>query len=151
MGLHRSVSIAFNPVEREIRKRVFWVIRKMDTYVGALLGLPQILSDDDIDQEMPLEVDDEFITAGEILRMPSGRVSVMAAFNAHTRLVMILSKTAKYIYPIKGFARVPQKSNQSYAVKHERIQEIEQDLQDWMEGLPAALRPGAEATPALAR
>lgn len=34
MGLHRSVSVNFNPIDREIRKRLFWVIRNMDTYVG---------------------------------------------------------------------------------------------------------------------
>lgn len=34
MGLHRSVSVNFNPIDRETRKRLFWVIRNMDTYVG---------------------------------------------------------------------------------------------------------------------
>src|SRR5437762_5199435 len=68
LGLHRSISNSFNPIERETRKRVFWIVRKMDTYVGALLGLPKTLSDDDIDQVFPLEVDDEFITRDGILQ-----------------------------------------------------------------------------------
>lgn len=70
MGLHRSVPNTFNPVERELRKRMFWIIRKLDIYVGALLGLPQMLSSDDVDQEMPLEVDDEYITLEKISPMP---------------------------------------------------------------------------------
>lgn len=148
MGLHRTVPIAFNPVERETRKRVFWVIRKMDTYVGALLGLPKMVNDCDIDQEMPLEVDDECITTEEILPMPQGKLSLMTAFNAHTRLLKILVKTVKYIYPMKTLEN---KSNQSYAVNHAKIREIEQDLQHWLESLPMALRPGGEAPPGFVR
>lgn len=151
LGLHRSVSIDFDPIEQEVRKRVFWVIRKMDTYVGAMLGLPKMLSDDDIDQDLPSEVDDEFITADGILPMPVGRVSVMAAFNAHALLVKILAKTVKYIYPIRGLVQAHNKSKQSYVVRNAQIHEIEQDLQKWMEDLPMALRPGGEASPELAR
>lgn len=151
LGLHRSVPNDFDPIEREVRKRVFWVIRKMDTYVGAMLGFPRMLSDDDIDQGLPLEVDDEFIMADGVFPMPLGRVSVMAAFNAHVRLVEIVAKTGRYVYPIKGLTQVHNKSNQSYVVKHAQICEIEEDLQRWLEGLPMALKPGGEATPELAR
>lgn len=151
MGLHRSVPVTFNPVERETRKRIFSVIRKMDTYVAALLGLPKLVSDDEIDQEMPIEVDDEFITTEKIRPMPLRRISVMAAFNAHSRLVQILAKTAKYIYPNKNLAHAHSKSRHSYMVSHAKIREIEQDLQEWMEKLPMALRPGGEAPPELAR
>ena len=148
MGLHRAVPNAFDPIEQETRKRVFWCIRKLDTYVGALLGLPKMLSDDDIDQEQPLEVDDEYITANGIQSMPPGRPSLMAAFNAHTRIVTILSKTVKYIYPIKSHKIG---KNHSYIVSHARIREIEHDLQAWMESLPEPFRPGGEAPPEFLR
>lgn len=115
----------------------------MDIYVATLLGLPMYLNDDDCDQEMPIEIDDKFITSDKILPMPPGQLSVMAAFNAHTRLVEILAKTTRYIYPVKGVTHV---NNQSYAVSHAKVREIEQDLQAWMEQLPMALRPGGEAT-----
>lgn len=151
MGLHRLVPVTFNPVERETRKRIFWVIRKMDIYVGALLGLPQLLSDDEIDQDMPVEVDDEFITTEKVFPMPAQRISFMTAFNAHTRLVQILAKTAKYIYPNKNLAHAHSRSRHTYMVSHTKIREIEQDLQAWMENLPIALRPGGEVRPELAR
>ena len=151
MGLHRSVSNAFNPVERELRKRIFWVIRRIDIYVGALLGLPQMLSSDDIDQDLPMEVDDEYITTEGVSPMPSGKLSVFAALNAHTHLVEILAKTVKYIYPIKGNQHGRGKDSQSYVVSHTRIREIEQDLQGWMENLPMPFRPGEEASPGFMR
>ena len=151
MGLHRSVPVTFNPIEHEVRKRIFWTIRKMDIYVGALLGLPEMLSDDNIDQEMPLEVDDEFITMDQVLPMPPGRISSIVAFNSHTQLVYILAKTVKYIYPIKGLSHASNKFTQSRAVNHAQIREIEQDLKEWMEKLPMALRPDGDPPPQLVR
>lgn len=142
LGLHRNVQNHFNPVEQEVRKRIFWSLRKLDTYVGALLGLPNMLTDEDIDQEYPLEVDDDYITTEQILPMPPDKPSLMAAFNAHTRVVEILAKTVKYVYPVKG---TKSKTSQSYSVSHSRIREIEQDLQRWFESLPIAFRPGMEA------
>jgi hypothetical protein len=151
LGLHRSaVTANFNPLERELRKRVFWVVRKMDTYVSTLLGLPQMLSDDDIDQEYPLPVDGEYITPEGILPTPEDYTALMAGANAHTRLSGIILKVVKYIYPVKN-AQHRSKSDQRYVVSHSKIREIERDLQAWMEELPAALRPGTEVSPQLER
>ncbi|KAI9803684.1 MAG: hypothetical protein M1833_000596 [Piccolia ochrophora] len=152
MGLHRAVATNFDPIEREVRKRVFWVIWKMDNYVGALLGLPRSLNDEDIDQDCPLEVNDECITRERILPMPKGSISLIAASNAHTRLVKILVKIIKHVYPIKGLEHsLHDQAGQSYLVSHARIKEIEQDLQDWMDQLPIQLRTGGEARPELER
>ncbi|KXG48781.1 Transcription factor [Penicillium griseofulvum] len=150
LGLHRSVAADFNPIERELRKRIFWVVRKMDVYVSTLLGLPQMLSDDDIDQEYPIEVDGDFITSEGITQPPSNYTPLMAGCNAHTRLSNIILKVVKYIYPVKN-ARYRSKSDQRYMVSHSKIREIERDLQNWMEELPPALRPGTEVSPQLER
>ncbi|KAE9972497.1 hypothetical protein BLS_004014 [Venturia inaequalis] len=147
MGLHRSFTESFNPIESETRKRVFWVIQRMDTYVGALLGLPHSLSAEDIDQELPAEVDDEYITEKAILPMPEGQVSFMAAANAHTKLVQILDKIVHYVYPLRGSgSKTSGRGAKSYSVSYAKILEIEKDLKDWQDELPMALKPGGEAT-----
>ncbi len=153
MGLHRSLVNNFNPIERETRRRVFWVIRKMDTYVSALLGFPQMLSNDDIDQELPIEVDDEYITKDGIREMPNGQPSlVFQASNAHTRLMFTLAKVIKYIYPTKGLEESLQgNSKSSYGISHAKIREIERDLAAWLDKLPMALRPGGEGPPNILR
>ena len=33
MGLHRSFRDSFGPIESEVRKRLFWTIKKMDVFV----------------------------------------------------------------------------------------------------------------------
>ena len=149
MGLHRNLSGNFNPIERETRRRVFWIVRKMDTYVSATLGFPQMLSIDDIDQELPTEVDDEYITKKAVLPMLPGKTSIYAASNAHTRLMEILTKVIKYIYPTKGLEQSVQgksvqgSTTSSYVISHAKIREIERDLADWLDKLPMALRPGS--------
>jgi hypothetical protein len=150
MGLHRSFRTNFNPIEIETRKRIFWVIRRMDSYVGAMLGLPRFLEDEDIDQDWPVEVDDDYITETGILPMPEGSISVMAAFNAHTRIVQVLSKICKYVYPIKG-THLSDKDSVTYTVSYSKIRELEQDLAQWLDELPSSLRPGGEASPLIAR
>jgi hypothetical protein len=146
MGLHRNLAFDFNPIERETRRRIFWVIRKMDTYVSALLGFPRMLGDEDIDQLLPSEIDDAYITKDAILPWPEGKFSTFAASNAHTRLMTILAKVIKYIYPIKGVEEsVRGPSGPSYTISHTKIREIELDLTEWLDKLPMQLRPGGEA------
>ena len=78
----------------------------MDIYVSTLLGLPQMLSDDDIDQEYPMEVDGDYITTEGITQPPSNYTPLMAGCNAHTRLSNIILKVVKYIYPAKLDGRI---------------------------------------------
>jgi hypothetical protein len=152
LGLHRHVVNEFNPVEREERKRTFWVIRRFDTYVSAMLGLPNMLSDDDIDQELPIEVDDEFISEDRIQPMPYKHFSLMTAANAHTKLVFILQKVVRLIYPIKGLKNPEENhTGDGYLIGHSRIRQIERDLQTWMDELPMELRPTDQAAGDVAR
>ncbi|KFY89057.1 hypothetical protein V498_06543, partial [Pseudogymnoascus sp. VKM F-4517 (FW-2822)] len=146
MGLHRNLTYNFNPIERESRRRAFWIIRKMDTYVSALLGFPKMLNDEDVDQELPVEVDDEYITRDAILPMPPGKLSIFAASNAHTKLMFILAKVIRDVYPLKSAEQcMPGSERPTYVVSHAKIQAIEYDLQAWLEKLPMGLRPGGDA------
>jgi Fungal specific transcription factor domain len=149
LGLHRNIPNKFNAIELEERKRCFWLIRKFDTYVGAMLGLPQMLSEDDIDQELPAEVHDDYITAEGVQIMPNSVFSLITATNAHTRLTTVLRKVVKFIYPIKSSA-LPSPSDK-YTISHGRIRELERDLQSWMDGLPMELRPSETAGIELSR
>ena len=148
MGLHRSFRDSFSPIEAETRARVFWVIRKMDTYVGAMLGLPLTLGPDDFDQDLPSEVDDEYITEKALLRGPDGVVPLAAASNANFRLCKILGKIVKSVYPIKGAQNPEQNPTRAYSISFCTIYELEKDLKDWEEALPAAFKPGGARLPA---
>lgn len=148
MGLHRHLQHAqIGAFEQETRSRVFYVIRQMDIYVSTLLGFPLLLSKDDIDQKYPYEVDDEFISPQGILQPIPGVSSFFAAFNAHTRLMEILAKITKYVYPTKSqheTVGLDNGANPTYQISYGRIKEIEADLHEWYERLPEHWRPSAE-------
>ncbi|CAI6085504.1 unnamed protein product [Clonostachys chloroleuca] len=150
MGLHRHLEHAqIDTVEDETRRRVFYVIRQMDIYVSTLLGFPLLLNTDDIDQPYPSEVDDEFITPTMILQPPPGSSSFYVAFNAHTRLMEILAKITKFVYPMKsgpsnGKLQKASAAKSSYSISYARIKEIEGDLHDWFEKLPERWRPSPD-------
>lgn len=66
------------------------------------------------------------------------------AFNAHARLIDILRKVVKHVYPSK---RPEQRSDadepETYTIKYTDIKGIAQDLVEWREKLPARWRPGS--------
>jgi hypothetical protein len=148
MGLHRHLPHAkMTPIEDETRRRVFHVIRQLDTYVSAILGFPVLLRDEDVDQPQPTEVDDEFITKDAILVPPPGTPSFFQAFSAHSRLMAILRNIMKYIYPLKGVEDAVMsgdRPNTTYMISYARIKEIERELHTWYEELPTHWRPGPD-------
>ncbi|KAI1419828.1 hypothetical protein F5Y12DRAFT_788743 [Xylaria sp. FL1777] len=149
MGLHRHLPyVKLDPIESETRRRVFYICRQMDTYVSALLGFPLLLNDDDIDQLLPTAVDDQFITKQGITTPPSGTPSYIEAFNAHVKLMDLLSKVVRNVYPLqRADPKVVDEDESQYApymVSYARIKEMEEELQRWNEQLPFAWRPNSE-------
>ncbi|PHH78859.1 hypothetical protein CDD82_2800 [Ophiocordyceps australis] len=148
IGLHRNLQHErIGVVEQEVRRRVFYVIRQMDIYVSTMLGFPLLLNIDDVDQLYPTEVDDEYITNAGIIQPPPGTSSFFEAFNAQTRLMEVLGKITKYVYPTRGQdqpAANGNKSSPSFLVSCARIQEIEADLRGWLDRLPETWRPSPE-------
>lgn len=65
LGLHRASwpsvdrERAYSYLEQELRKRTFWSVYTLDRYISVTFGRPQVLHDEDIDQELPDEVNDD--------------------------------------------------------------------------------------------
>lgn len=70
LGIHRKARVDPDPssqldrIELECGKRTFWCAYNMNTYLSAALGRPMTFHDGDIDQELPLCVDDEQLRFG---------------------------------------------------------------------------------------
>lgn len=140
MGLHRNLPQgSLTPVEAETRRRLFYTIRQMDVYLSTTLGLPLLLQDKDIDQQLPSEVDDEYITSTHIAQPPPGASSVFEAFNAHVRLMRILAQILEDVYPQQSAAG--DHKNATYSINYTRIREIEHDLHEWQNQLPSSWHP----------
>jgi hypothetical protein len=140
MGLHRRVSRSVNPIERETRRRLFWVLRKMDIYVSTVLGLPRSIADDDIDQEFPLDLDDESIRENGVSLQLGTRPTQMTATIAHIRLMMILKQVTTDVYPIKGVEQGLRGGLRVYFIDQLKIREIEESLRRWSDSLSEAFK-----------
>ena len=142
LGLHRDVHAGFNPVEQEIRKRVFWTVRKMDVYLNAMLGMPRGLDDNDFDQTLPRDLDDLDIVENGYKRQEKvlNTVTRTTISNAHTRLLEILSHVMRDIYPVKNGKSG---GSSSYKVICGETDKIAQELSSWKDSLPPELKPGA--------
>lgn len=132
-GFHRKAEHDFNPIEVETRKRLFWTIYKMDIYVNTILGLPRSIDPEDIEQDLPLELDDDKITETGYLEQENGKLSSAAIANCHTKLILVLNHVAKNLYPINNDLRL---------TSHEKVSEMELELRHWLSNLPKELIPG---------
>jgi len=140
LGLHRSLpNNGFNMIELEMRRRIWWTIKSLDVYIGALIGLPQGLNEDDTDQELPSEAEDADITETLINHPSPGTITSMTAFCIHAQLLKTLTKIVKKVYPLSTDV-----NTRSYTILFSTIQEIELDLVEWKASLPSQFDPANE-------
>uniref|UniRef100_A0A060TCM4 ARAD1D43956p n=1 Tax=Blastobotrys adeninivorans TaxID=409370 RepID=A0A060TCM4_BLAAD len=150
LGLHRKIMHHnYNPVELETRKRLFFTIRKMDTYINAMLGLPRTIADEDFDQEMPSELEDKYITEEGYMAMPYEVTSSAKVANCHTRLIAILAKIMNTIYAVRPDADQAARGKSRVAQIYSQVERIELELANWRSSLPKELEIDAsEVDPA---
>lgn len=146
-GLHRNLTIfqsskrKLDPIEVDTRKRLFYTIYKMDIYINSLLGLPRSISEDEYDQEFPVELDDELITRESYLfDKQAGRLSSSGCANHHTKLTIILSHIVKELYPIKIKSSLPADLTVNDNM-HNKVTELEFELKQWLDNLSPELKP----------
>lgn len=60
VGLHREASTkGLPPFEVQLRRRLFWSVYALESILAGTLGRPISLSDCDVDQPLPLSIDDD--------------------------------------------------------------------------------------------
>lgn len=89
LGLNRIASYSgLNAIEIQLRKKAFWLNFTTYSHVRAhevqwdSLGDRFIFDSADAELLMPLDVDDEYITAQQVHPQPQGRTSLTVGFNA---------------------------------------------------------------------
>ncbi|SCU88371.1 LADA_0E09736g1_1 [Lachancea dasiensis] len=141
-GMHRNLNAdthGYNPIELEMRKRLFYTIYKMDVYVNTMLGLPRSVSQRDFDQAFPADLSDDCITKMGLLPEKQGdALSSAGIANFHTKLIMILDNIVAELYPVK-------KTNN--LISHDVVTQLEIKLRQWLRNLPPELTPGVGDLP----
>jgi len=122
MGLHkRCQNPNISAAEIEERKRVFWIAYSLDKDLSVRMGQPSAQDDDDMDVELPSEVDSSLIYPGES--------TGMNFFNFRVRLATIQGQIYKRLYSVKA-------TKQAVAERVVAATELEAMLQSWRASVP---------------
>jgi hypothetical protein len=81
-----------NPIETEIRRRIYWLLFQADKSAACNRNRTiNLRLDDAPGLRLPTEVDDEQITADGFLPQPPGRTPTIAGFNIVTNLFRVMN------------------------------------------------------------
>lgn len=138
MGLHRLDSSTAHQdlIQRETGKRVFWALWTLTNEVAATCGLPVLLSNEEIDQETPIEVNDSYIEARQILPQPEGEFCLTTIATIYRRLHHVFQKAGKHIYSENQSTLLQSGGVGSYLVSMSKLKRIEEQLHQWVRELP---------------
>lgn len=93
LGLNSEhVYAGLDPIETELRRRVFFLLFDADKSMGCLLGRILTLRREDITAvALPTEVDDACLTREAYLPQPAGKTPLITGFNLNTRTFACVS------------------------------------------------------------
>ncbi|KAE9394901.1 hypothetical protein BT96DRAFT_886204 [Gymnopus androsaceus JB14] len=93
LRMHEEASYeGLDPIECEVRRRIFWLLFGADKSMSILLGRPICLRDEDCSVHFPKELDDEYITPSAYLPQPHGKTAVVSGLNYISRIFALLGE-----------------------------------------------------------
>lgn len=110
----------------------------METNAVSILGPPRTVSDGDINKEIPLQINDQFITDETVLSMPEGQVGDLAIFK---KLVDIFEKVITKVFSINNINADAAERPRAYETNDRKAKELERDLQTWAANFREQLQP----------
>ncbi|RAK96091.1 Zn(II)2Cys6 transcription factor [Aspergillus ibericus CBS 121593] len=94
-------------LERELRKRILWSAYMLDRYLSVMFGRPRLLHDEDIDQDLPDEVNDEDMLQDDPAQRTGSADCMMIASILHFKLGRILGDISRQLYTVNPSSRSP--------------------------------------------
>jgi hypothetical protein len=123
-----------DPLSTEMSKRCFWVAYDIDRVAAFILGRPVGIPDDSIDVELPLDLEDEYITTEGLLKEPrtlSEPPTYMTGAIHVIKLRQLWSKFADNLYPTTTKPVMPHSTTRHVLAGH-----LRQELEEWHAKIP---------------
>lgn len=129
LSLHRTQSrkLSLTPLDREMRKRIFWSAYSLDRFASISLGRPCSITDECISCELPLDIDDAGIQQTHLVASPPGH-SEMAFSLSIFKLRRISGRIIQLLYC----------SAQSSVNQSALIDRFVMELEAWRLTIPAS-------------
>ncbi|KAJ5100005.1 hypothetical protein N7532_007006 [Penicillium argentinense] len=139
LGMHRRrdqkrdypfTSRRQNYITSECYKRTFWVAYTIDRYLSVVLGRPRLYQDEDIDQNFPDTVNDEYMTPNGVSISDDPGDFHIDALIYHAKIARIIGKVSREVYSVSELS-----SENRLATAHR----LGHELHEWRESLPPHL------------
>ncbi|KAG8888107.1 hypothetical protein FRB98_008373 [Tulasnella sp. 332] len=139
-GCHRQRLYApTHAFANQMLKRAFWCLMKKDRELSAVFGRPVCIYDEDIDAELPLEVDDDgWDETTQAWVQPPGKPSQLTFFTQHAKLMAILAQCTRTLYAINESKVKLGFIGQEW--ERDKVAELDSALNAWSDALPEHLR-----------
>ncbi|KAI0316023.1 fungal-specific transcription factor domain-containing protein [Amylostereum chailletii] len=141
IGGHRKRSYQLgHSVENELWKRAWWFIVGMDRTGSAAMGRPCSTGDDDMDVELPLDVDDEFWESDDptqAFRQPPEKPSLVKAYILWLGLTEITAEVVKHFYIANEFKALAMKHPEQ---PNDILKRLNAKMTEWIESVPDYLK-----------
>ncbi|KAK7005870.1 Zn(2)-C6 fungal-type domain-containing protein, partial [Favolaschia claudopus] len=145
VGVHRRTGPGNRrpSLESELWKRNFWVLVSFDRQVSMALGRSCASHFEEIDIDLPLEVDDEYMELEDedpasAFVQPPGKPSLIVFFNFYLRLNNILGIGLKLLYSLNKIEKLLTHADKNWA--ESILAEMDSALNGWLDTLPPHLR-----------
>lgn len=140
IGLHREASTRnLHPLETQLRRRLFWSVYALESILAGALGRPISLSDCDIDQPLPLSVNDSdrmrepntsFMSHGSTPGQEANPTTNLSQFILLSQLRTFEARIQRTIY------RVDRTTSALQPKMHRLISELDA----WRQNIPSSLQ-----------
>lgn len=129
LSLHRTQNrkVSLTPLDREMRKRIFWSCYSLDRFASISLGRPCSIADECITCELPLDIDDAGIQENSLVALPPGSISEMMFSLSIFKLRRITGRIIQVLYC----------SNLSRANQAAMVDRFVMELEAWRLTIPS--------------
>ncbi|KAH7159549.1 fungal-specific transcription factor domain-containing protein [Dactylonectria estremocensis] len=142
LGYHRNQKrfrSSVSPLQQELQKRTFWSAYEMECSAAVMLGRPLCLHFQEIDAELPLDIEESRITSTGICGSPRSSPT-------DPPTMMTYANHAFRIRALQGCIQTALYSDTALkdpAVRKTRVQELLMELKEWQTSNPPPIVPPA--------
>jgi hypothetical protein len=140
IGLHREASTRSLPLlEAQLRRRLFWSVYALESILAGALGRPMSLSDCDIDQPLPLSINDSDHMQGINTNYVHGSMTLGQEAYPPTNLTqfILLSQLRTFEARIQ---RTIYRVDRTISALQPKMYRLISDLDAWRQNLPPNLQ-----------
>ena len=141
IGLHREASTRKSPpLQTQLQRRLFWSVYALESILAGALGRPISLSDCDIDQPLPLSINDSDHMQGvDINIMPSFLTPGQEAYpSTNLTQFILLSQLRTFEARIQ---RTIYRVDRTTSALQPKMHRLISDLDAWRQNMPPSLQP----------